>query len=140
MSCALEIPEANVGRFRLCFICFVSFYFFVLLEDQQKLSVGEFDRSIFMRLNWLVLVCLRCVSLVILVFKAIFICLQVLITTLARKVHFGACWINIGLKWIACMRMDVLGICVCKCVCVIARINNDNSYTCKEAHMQSERL
>ncbi|RXH82766.1 hypothetical protein DVH24_003264 [Malus domestica] len=74
---------------------------------------------------------------------------RVLITTLARKVHFGACWINIGLKWIACMRMDVLGICVCMCVCAIARINNDNSYTCKhmarkgentckDTHMQNE--
>ena len=29
MSCALEIPEANVGRFRLClFICFVLFLCF----------------------------------------------------------------------------------------------------------------
>ena len=41
MSCALEIPKANVGRFRLCFV------FFILLEDQQKLSVGVFDKLIF---------------------------------------------------------------------------------------------
>ena len=27
MSCALEIPEANVGRSRLCFVYFVSFCF-----------------------------------------------------------------------------------------------------------------
>ena len=51
MSCALEIPEANVGRIRMCFVYFVLFVCFVLLEDQQQLSVGEFDRSIFMRLS-----------------------------------------------------------------------------------------
>ena len=41
MSCALEIPEANVGRFRLRFV------FFILLEDLQKLSVGVGDKLIF---------------------------------------------------------------------------------------------
>ena len=45
VSCSLEIPEVNVVRSRLCFVCFV------LLEDYQKLSVGEFDRSIFRRLS-----------------------------------------------------------------------------------------
>ena len=29
MSCALEIPEAIVGRFRLCFTRFASFVYFV---------------------------------------------------------------------------------------------------------------
>ncbi|KAM1870706.1 hypothetical protein ACFX14_046800 [Malus domestica] len=36
------------------------------------------DRSIFMRLNWLVLMLLRYVSLVILVFKVTFVCFQIL--------------------------------------------------------------
>ena len=62
------------------FFYFVSFYLFVLLEDKQKLSVGEFDRSIFMRLSWLVLVHLCRVSLVILMFKVIFVCFQILWT------------------------------------------------------------
>ena len=79
MSCALEIPEMIVGRFRLCFTCLVSFCLFcfsVLLEDEQKISAGEFDRSIFRRLTLLVLVHLRCVSLVILVLYASFVCFQ----------------------------------------------------------------
>ena len=36
MTCALEIPEANVGRLRLDFVHFVGlvlFSYFVLLED-----------------------------------------------------------------------------------------------------------
>ena len=44
--------------------------------------------------------------------------------------HF---WAKIGWCKHGDMRMDVLGFCVCKCVCVIARIN-----TCKEAHMQTQ--
>ncbi|KAM1299031.1 hypothetical protein ACFX2F_025770 [Malus domestica] len=45
------------------------------LCDLEKVTSELFDRSIFMRLNWLVLVRLRCVSLVILAFKVIFVCL-----------------------------------------------------------------
>ena len=48
MLCCIEIPEINVGRFSLCFV------YFVLLEDQQKLSVREFDRSIFVQLSYVV--------------------------------------------------------------------------------------
>ena len=63
--------------------------------------MGEFDRSIFMRLKWLVLVHLRYVSLVILVLYASFVCFQVLRAKYAKGcvlVHFGVVW---GVKWIA---------------------------------------
>ena len=53
------------------------------------------DMSIFMRLSWLVLVHLCRVSLVILMFKVIFVCFQILWTKYARRCileAFGACF------------------------------------------------
>ena len=47
--------------------------------------MGEFDRSIFMLLNWLVLVHLSCVYLAILVFKVTFVCFQVLRPKCAKR-------------------------------------------------------
>ena len=58
--------------------------------------MGEFDRSIFMRLKWLVLVHLRYVSLVILVLYASFVCFQVLRGLGSKKVHFEAIWSIFG--------------------------------------------
>ena len=74
------------------------------MAAQGCLSKGDFrnsnprlisDRSIFMRLSWLVLVHLCRVSLVILMFKVIFVCFQTLSTKYARRCileAFGACF------------------------------------------------
>ncbi|CAN6586207.1 unnamed protein product [Malus baccata var. baccata] len=64
-------------------------------KKKQKLSVGKFDRSIFMLLNWLVLAHLGCVYLAILVFKVTFVCFQVLRSKCAKRSKmelFGAKW------------------------------------------------
>ena len=63
--------------------------------------MGVFDRSIFVRLKWLVLVHLRYVSLVILVLYASFVCFQDHRTCLTKGCiveHFGAFWSTIGLR------------------------------------------
>ena len=72
----------------------------ICLEQKEwtKFEVyASSDRSIFMRLNWLVLVLLRCVSLVILVFKVTFMCFQVLRTKYAYMCileSFGAVFVH----------------------------------------------
>ena len=51
MSCALEIPEASVGRFSLCFVYFVLFCLFRFARGLAKAKCGEFDMSIFIRIS-----------------------------------------------------------------------------------------
>ncbi|KAM1100544.1 hypothetical protein ACFX2B_006923 [Malus domestica] len=64
-------------------------------KPSQNMDKQLLDRSIFMRLSWLVLVHLCRVSLVILMFKVIFVCFQTLSTKYARRCileAFGACF------------------------------------------------
>ena len=41
LSCALEIPEANVGRFRVCLFTLFCFVLSFCSRTSKKLSVGE---------------------------------------------------------------------------------------------------
>jgi len=53
-----------------------------------------------MHLSWLVLVHLCCVFLVILVFKGIFVCFQILRTMYARRCILEPFGAKLGLEWL----------------------------------------